>query len=73
VRRRLEVYSRQTAPLIDYYRNQGKLVEVDGNRSVDEVNGDLRALKKCLVGVHAGLMPIVLKSKQNSVDAKLAG
>jgi adenylate kinase len=46
VRRRLEVYSRQTAPLIDYYRNQGKLVEVDGNRSVDEVNGDLQAALK---------------------------
>jgi adenylate kinase len=46
VRRRLEVYSLQTAPLIDYYRNQGKLVEVDGNRSVDEVNGDLQAALK---------------------------
>jgi len=46
VRRRLEVYSRQTAPLIDYYRNQDKLVEVDGNRSVDEVNSDLQAALK---------------------------
>ncbi len=46
VRRRLEVYSRQTAPLIGYYRSQGKLVEVDGNRSVDEVNGDLQAALK---------------------------
>jgi adenylate kinase len=46
VRRRLEVYSRQTAPLIDYYRGQGKLVEVDGYRSVDEVNGELQAALK---------------------------
>ena len=43
VRRRLEVYSRQTAPLVDYYRGQGKLVEVDGNRPVDEVSGELQA------------------------------
>ena len=43
VRRRLEVYSRQTAPLIDYYRGQGKLAEVDGYRSVDEVSGELQA------------------------------
>lgn len=48
VRRRLEVYSRQTAPLIDYYRGQGKLVEVDGYRSVDEVSGDLQAALKDL-------------------------
>jgi len=46
VRRRLEVYSRQTAPLIDYYRGQGKLVEVDGYRSVDEVSGELQAALK---------------------------
>ena len=43
VRRRLEVYLRQTAPLIDHYRGQGKLVEVDGHRSVGEVSGDLLA------------------------------
>jgi len=43
VRRRLEVYSRQTAPLIDYYRDQGRLVEVDGHRSVDEVSSELVA------------------------------
>jgi adenylate kinase len=43
VRRRLEVYSRQTAPLIDYYRGRGRLVEVDGHRSVDEVSGELVA------------------------------
>lgn len=41
VRQRLEVYVRQTAPLIDYYRQAGKLVEVDGNRSVEAVGRDL--------------------------------
>ena len=46
VRRRLEVYSRQTAPLIDYYRGQGKLVELDGYRSGEEVSGELQAALK---------------------------
>ena len=42
-RRRLEVYSQQTAPLIDYYRAKGKLVEVDGDKSVEEVAENLLA------------------------------
>jgi adenylate kinase len=37
VRKRLEVYEEQTAPLIDYYRGQGRLREVPGLGSVDEV------------------------------------
>jgi adenylate kinase len=38
VKKRLEVYFSQTAPLIDYYAQAGKLVEVDGEGSVDEVS-----------------------------------
>jgi adenylate kinase len=37
VKKRLEVYSAQTAPLIDYYRRAGKLLEIDGEGGVDEV------------------------------------
>jgi adenylate kinase len=37
IKKRLEVYFAQTAPLIDYYRQTGKLLEVDGEGSVDEV------------------------------------
>ncbi len=37
VRKRLEVYSVETAPLIDYYRRVDKLLEIDGEESVDEV------------------------------------
>ena len=37
VKKRLEVYFAQTAPLIDYYRQRGKLLEIDGEGSVDEV------------------------------------
>lgn len=37
VRKRLEVYLSQTAPLIDYYRHSGKLAEVDGVGKVAQV------------------------------------
>ncbi len=37
VKKRLEVYFAQTAPLIDYYAQVGKLLEVDGEGGVAEV------------------------------------
>lgn len=37
IRRRQEVYTEQTAPLIDVYRERGILVEVDGMGEVDDV------------------------------------
>ena len=37
VRKRLAVYSEQTAPVVDYYRNQGKLACVHGEGGMDEV------------------------------------
>ena len=37
VKKRLQVYFTQTAPLIDYYTRAGKLMEVDGEGSIDEV------------------------------------
>jgi adenylate kinase len=37
VKKRLEVYFNETASLIDYYTQAGKLVEVDGEGSVDGV------------------------------------
>jgi adenylate kinase len=43
VRKRLEVYFQQTAPLVDYYRERGKLVEIDGNKSVEDVAEKLLA------------------------------
>ena len=35
---RLKAYERDTLPLIDYYRSKGRLVEVDGGRSMDEIS-----------------------------------
>jgi len=37
VKKRLQIYFAQTAPLIDYYAQSGKLLEVDGDGGVDEV------------------------------------
>ena len=37
VRKRLEVYFAETAPLIDYYARRGKLLKIDGEGSVGEV------------------------------------
>jgi adenylate kinase len=37
VAKRLEVYRDQTAPLIDYYRRRGLLVDVDARPGVDQV------------------------------------
>ena len=42
VRNRLEVYGRQTAPLLDYYRQRGLLRTVSGEGTVDKIRQDLR-------------------------------
>src|SRR3990172_7216605 len=37
VKKRLDVYFAATAPLIDYYKHSGKLLEIDGEGSVESV------------------------------------
>ena len=50
VKERLQVYFAQTAPLIDYYAQAGKLLEVDGEGSLDGVGERImRALNSGLV------------------------
>ncbi len=41
---RLEVYYKNTAPLIDYYRQQGKLKAVDGMAPVETVTAQIAAV-----------------------------
>lgn len=49
VKRRIQVYLDQTSPLISHYRRQGKLIEIDGAQSIEQVAQDLMdALKKYL-------------------------
>ncbi len=42
IRRRLEVYREQTAPLIDFYSDREQLVSVNGNQSLEEVTAELK-------------------------------
>jgi adenylate kinase len=42
VRNRLDVYARQTEPLIEYYERLGLVARVDGQQSPDEVYEDIR-------------------------------
>lgn len=43
VHRRHQTYLEQTAPLIEYYRDRDKLVEVDGARPVEAITEELEA------------------------------
>jgi adenylate kinase len=44
IRRRLEVYDEQTAPLIDYYQQKGILRSIDGDRELAAVTQQLESL-----------------------------
>ena len=52
VKERLQVYFRQTMPLIDYYAQAGKLLEVDGDGGVDEVR------ERILVAININREPV---------------
>ncbi|RAK69203.1 adenylate kinase [Phenylobacterium kunshanense] len=43
---RLDAYNAQTAPLLPYYQGQGKLVEVDGMGSIEDVAAAIDAALK---------------------------
>lgn len=43
---RIEVYFEQTAPLIQYYREKGLLVEVDGRQGIEDIQADLLEIIK---------------------------
>jgi adenylate kinase len=41
VQKRLDIFFKDTIQLLDYYRKQKKLLEVDGNQLIDKVHADL--------------------------------
>jgi adenylate kinase len=43
VAHRISVYLRQTAPLIEYYRERGDIVEIDGGLPIEEVSRQVMA------------------------------
>ncbi len=44
VERRLQVYFDETSPLIDYYKKQGKLTEINGEGEVEEIQNRITDL-----------------------------
>jgi adenylate kinase len=56
IRHRLDVFDAVTGPLIDYYRDRGILVSVDGEGPVDEVTGAiLEQLRAAVPGTDTGI------------------
>jgi adenylate kinase len=51
IRERLRVFRSQTFPLLDYYQGQGLLVVIDGERSEEQVFGEI----KRAVALHAAV------------------
>jgi adenylate kinase len=44
VQNRLDVYKKQTQPLINYYKEKGILVTLDGTKDIDVVFEDIKAI-----------------------------
>ncbi len=42
IRRRLDLYYKQTQPLLDYYKSLGKLVEVDGSGDIQTIQDEIK-------------------------------
>lgn len=41
IRKRIEVFHRFTKPVLDYYRREKKLLEIDGERKIEEIHKDI--------------------------------
>ncbi|HUL62646.1 MAG TPA: adenylate kinase [Methanocella sp.] len=47
IKNRLAVYTKQTQPVLDYYKKKGVLVDIDGDREIEEVKADaIKALEQ---------------------------
>ena len=44
IRKRLNIYKQQTAPVKEYYEKQDKLYKVDGNRTIDVVYQEIKSI-----------------------------
>jgi adenylate kinase len=53
IRNRLRVYDENTRPLLDFYRDRGILVEVDGTGAVESVTARIRAALDHILGLPA--------------------
>jgi adenylate kinase len=67
IRHRLAVYARETAPLVDYYRGRGILLELSTNRPEADVRADLRHWLEA-----RGLIPPIAGGSQTVPDESCA-
>jgi len=66
LRKRIKMFFKHTLPVIDYYRKKNKLVEIDGSKSITDVNQEiLKNLGKQLVKNHV----TAWKKKQKTIIA----
>lgn len=48
IKKRLKVYREKTAPILDYYREQGRLKNIDGSKTIEQVADEIKKLLKAL-------------------------
>ncbi len=46
IRQRIALFHEHTEPVVDYYRDQGMLIQVDGEKEVEEVFADIKKYLK---------------------------
>jgi len=54
LKRRMELYHKETEPMLDKFRNEGILEEVDGERSIEEIAKDIESKVLNYAKKHAG-------------------
>lgn len=43
IKNRLEVYKKQTQPVLEYYKKKGVLINIDGDREIEEITSDIKS------------------------------
>lgn len=43
IRKRIESFHKFTEPVLDYYKDKGQLLEIDGEQSIEEINKEIMA------------------------------
>lgn len=41
IKKRIELFHKLTEPVIDYYREKGKLIEIDGEKDIEEIHKEI--------------------------------
>ncbi len=41
IRRRIKLFHEQTMPVVEYYKSEGKLLEVNGEQSIEEIHNEI--------------------------------